>query len=98
MFDGDDKLFLSTPLKQQILAYITRIANSYHSVGFLNFSHASHVLLSATKLVTIIKSQHYDTSRDLTDTIYDPTETFTEIEELKLRLKLVLNVGNLSRS
>ena len=37
--------------RQELLAYVTRVASMYQSVHFHNFEHASHVTMSAQKLI-----------------------------------------------
>ena len=53
----DDKIhILSQTLRAQIRKYVTQISNRYHNVGFHSFEHASHVMLSATKIVYMLQS------------------------------------------
>ncbi|KAL7552056.1 hypothetical protein ACHAWF_015258 [Thalassiosira exigua] len=48
---------LSPELRSQVRSYVRRIASRYHRVGFHSFEHASHVLLSAAKVVYLLQSQ-----------------------------------------
>jgi class 3 adenylate cyclase len=51
-------------VKDQLRAYVSVIAHSYREVPFHNFEHASHVIMSATKLMKRIMSPEgidYDT-------------------------------------
>ena len=53
----DDKIHILSPtLRAQIRKYVTQISNKYHNVGFHSFEHASHVMLSATKIVYMLQS------------------------------------------
>jgi hypothetical protein len=46
---------LSSQLKSQLQSYVTQISTQYHKVGFHSWEHASHVMLSATKLCYMLK-------------------------------------------
>ena len=46
---------LSPQLKLQLQSYVTQISTKYHKVGFHSWEHASHVMLSATKLCYMLK-------------------------------------------
>jgi hypothetical protein len=46
---------LSPQLKSQLQSYVTQISTKYHKVGFHSWEHASHVMLSATKLCYMLK-------------------------------------------
>ncbi len=62
---------LPTQLKTQLRSYVTQISSKYHRVGFHAFEHASHVMLSATKLCYMLKdAASADSSSSAT--IYDP--------------------------
>jgi class 3 adenylate cyclase len=43
-------------VRDQLRSYVSNIANSYRDVPFHNFEHASHVIMSATKLMKRIMS------------------------------------------
>lgn len=47
-------LMVSAKVRQQIHLYIRRIASSYKDVPYHNFEHATHVLLSANKLLYLL--------------------------------------------
>jgi len=51
-----DSSVLSSPVKAQLKHFISRIADYYHNVPFHNLEHASHVTLSANKLMKRIIS------------------------------------------
>mmetsp|Transcript_23869 Transcript_23869/g.39456 ORF Transcript_23869/g.39456 Transcript_23869/m.39456 type:complete len:1195 (-) Transcript_23869:99-3683(-) len=58
-----DSSVLSSPVKAQLKHFISRIADYYHNVPFHNLEHASHVTLSANKLMKrIISPDSIDTS------------------------------------
>ena len=48
---------LSPTLRSQIRGYVTQIASRYHHVGFHSFEHASHVMLSATKICYMLQER-----------------------------------------
>ncbi|KAL9185086.1 hypothetical protein ACHAXT_002863 [Thalassiosira profunda] len=48
---------LSPVIRSQIRAYVAQISSRYHRVGFHSFEHASHVMLSATKIVYLLQEQ-----------------------------------------
>jgi hypothetical protein len=50
-------ILLSPTLRMQIRKYVTHIASQYHHVGFHSFEHASHVMLSATKIVYMLQKK-----------------------------------------
>lgn len=50
---GSDEL--PHAVKSELKLYIECIASNYHPVGFHSFAHASHVVLSATKLCSILE-------------------------------------------
>jgi hypothetical protein len=52
---GTNDVLLSPTLRMQIRKYVTHIASKYHRVGFHSFEHASHVMLSATKIVYMLQ-------------------------------------------
>jgi class 3 adenylate cyclase len=47
---------LSSAVKEQLHTYVSDIASLYRNVPFHNFEHASHVIMSATKLMSRIVS------------------------------------------
>jgi class 3 adenylate cyclase len=58
-------------IRDQLREYVSRIARSYRQVPFHNFEHASHVIMSATKLMKRIMSPEgleYATDATLDDT------------------------------
>eukprot|EP00957_Ditylum_brightwellii_P173314 13194904-Ditylum_brightwellii.AAC.1 len=72
------KTRLNPNLKHQIKLYISCIASRYHRVGFHSFDHACHVMLSASKIVYMLRrcqrsndgaesSDSDDTASDLQD-------------------------------
>ena len=72
---------LTPKLRSQIRAYVTQISTKYHNVGFHSFEHASHVMLSATKIVYMLQqnmhplkqnSSHPQQQQQVSGTIYDP--------------------------
>eukprot|EP00984_Skeletonema_dohrnii_P021840 scaffold11014_cov110-Skeletonema_dohrnii-CCMP3373.AAC.1 len=76
---------LPSQLKSQLQSYVTQISLQYHRVGFHSFEHASHVMLSATKLCYMLKDAAPSTAavEDTTNNgavnpLYDsPTTTTT---------------------
>jgi hypothetical protein len=52
---GTNDILLSPTLRAQIRKYVTHISSRYHHVGFHSFEHASHVMLSATKIVYMLQ-------------------------------------------
>jgi 3'5'-cyclic nucleotide phosphodiesterase len=48
--------FLPVAVKEQLHTYVSEIASLYRDVPFHNFEHASHVVMSATKLMSRIVS------------------------------------------
>ena len=54
---GTNDILLSPTLRSQIRTYVTHISSRYHNVGFHTFEHASHVMLSATKIVYMLQTQ-----------------------------------------
>lgn len=60
-------------LRKEIRHYVSVICSKYHPVGFHSFEHASHVMLSASKLVSMLKVNE---SGDQF-TIYDPWMHFS---------------------
>jgi class 3 adenylate cyclase len=65
---------LSPALKQQLHKYVSRVATHYHPVGFHSFEHASHVMLSAAKLVAMLR-QHKGQQQRLNDVDVDTDTT-----------------------
>ena len=73
---------LPSQLKSELRSYVTRISSQYHRVGFHSFEHASHVMLSATKLCYMLKDAATAVSfapedkKDPADFLYDdPTKS-----------------------
>jgi len=54
---GTNDILFSPTLRSQIRTYVTHISSRYHHVGFHTFEHASHVMLSATKIVYMLQKQ-----------------------------------------
>ena len=59
---------LPSQLKSQLQSYVTQISLQYHRVGFHSFEHASHVMLSATKLCYMLKDAAPSSSSAVEDT------------------------------
>ena len=62
---AEEKIIMPQPqlpseLKTQLRSYVTQISSKYHHVGFHSFEHASHVMLSATKLCYLLKDAAAD--------------------------------------
>jgi 3'5'-cyclic nucleotide phosphodiesterase/Adenylate and Guanylate cyclase catalytic domain len=56
---------LTTPVKEELHEFVEQIASRYRDVPFHNFEHASHVLMSAGKLMKrIMNPDEVDVSRD----------------------------------
>jgi len=53
--------------RQELLEYVTRIASMYKNVHFHNFEHASHVTMSASKLMNKVCSRDGDSSSSSTN-------------------------------
>ncbi len=76
---------LPPELKAQLQSYVTQISLQYHQVGFHSFEHASHVMLSATKLCYMLKDASPTTATNnnsdsaaAADSLYkDPSTTQT---------------------
>jgi class 3 adenylate cyclase len=88
---AQDKVVISQQVVQELQNYIACIASGYKKNAFHNFEHASHVILSATKLLKRIvnpnevgPNQKQDiTSEDLHEHTYgigtDPTTQFSVV-------------------
>lgn len=50
-FQGPHKGEISSAVKEQLHAFVLQISNLYRTVPFHNFSHVSHVIMSAGKLL-----------------------------------------------
>lgn len=70
----DHKSILPGEVSEQIRGYVFLISHRYHNVGFHSFEHASHVMMSAIKLVSMIKQQSSYEKHivSIEGTIYDP--------------------------
>ena len=52
------KMFISNTVKAQLREFVSSIASQYRNVPFHNFEHASHVALSANKMIKRIITDH----------------------------------------
>mmetsp|Transcript_5910 Transcript_5910/g.13459 ORF Transcript_5910/g.13459 Transcript_5910/m.13459 type:complete len:2439 (+) Transcript_5910:2-7318(+) len=77
---------LSPTLHSQIRKYVTEISGRYHHVGFHSFEHASHVMLSATKIVYLLQRQSPLNSRMHRDSEDDMDENNTNRQEENVSL------------
>jgi len=68
----DPKCIITIEVSEQIRRYVFLISKRYHNVGFHSFEHASHVMISAIKLVSMIKLQKRHELVSTEGTIYDP--------------------------
>ena len=50
-----DTMAMTPALRSQIKIYVRHIASKYNNVGFHSFEHASHVMLSATKIIYMLQ-------------------------------------------
>lgn len=67
-----DEIVLSPEVKQQMKIYVSCIASMYRDNRFHNFEHASHVMMSVTKLMTrIIAPSELENHAD--DVLHDHT-------------------------
>jgi len=58
---------LSNQLRNEIRKYVSIVSKHYHAVNFHSFEHASHVMLSASKLVSMLPSEHQQEASSLSD-------------------------------
>jgi 3'5'-cyclic nucleotide phosphodiesterase/Adenylate and Guanylate cyclase catalytic domain len=64
-FEGPANDLIPSPVKQEILAFVSRIASLYRQIPFHNFEHASHVTMSAGKLMKrIMNPDEIDITRE----------------------------------
>jgi class 3 adenylate cyclase/HD-GYP domain-containing protein (c-di-GMP phosphodiesterase class II) len=64
MMASDSTVEISLQVRTQLRHYIRRIAGNYHDNPFHNFEHASHVAMSATKLLKrIVRPEEVDYRR-----------------------------------
>lgn len=72
-FNGK-QIELSTALRQELRQYVATIASKYHCVGFHSFEHASHVMLSATKLAVMLRQEevNLEETTNVKGTLQDP--------------------------
>lgn len=62
-----EKVRLEPAVIEQLHEYVTNVASIYHDNPFHNFEHASHVTMSATKLLSRIVAPHTVLSVDVND-------------------------------